>query len=172
MTVTLVEKYNPEWPVWFEKIKEFLGEKIVCACLLIEHVGSTSIPGMTAKPIIDLILVIKSGELEKMIDLLAERGYLHEGNGGIEEREVFKLEDGELKDSLPHHHLYVCPEHALELKKETAFRDFLKRNKEYAEKLSALKWSLAEQFDNDVYVYMDGKDALVKEITEKALRDK
>ena len=172
MTVTLVEKYNPEWPAWFEKIKEFLGEKIVCACLRVEHVGSTSIPGMIAKPIIDLILVIKPGEFEGMIALLAKRGYLHEGNKGIEDRDAFKLVDDELRNSLPRHHLYVCPEHSLELKKETAFRDFLKRNKEYAEKLSALKWSLAEQFDNDVYAYMDGKDALVKEITEKALRDK
>ena len=170
MTVTLVEKYNPEWTDWFQDIKEFLGEKITNACLCIEHVGSTSIPGMTAKPIIDLILVIKPGDQENTIGLLAERGYYHNGNQGIEEREVFKLEDEDLKDSLPRHHLYVCPEHALELRRETSFRDFLKQNKEYAEKLSALKCSLAEKFDNDVYAYMDGKDALVKEITEKALR--
>ena len=169
MPITLVEKYNPEWLDWFEEIKKFLGEKVIKGCLRIEHVGSTSIPGMIAKPIIDLILVIKSGELEKMITLLAERGYFHNGNQGIEEREVFKLEDKDLKNSLPLHHLYVCPEHALELRRETAFRDFLKRNKDYAEKLGALKWSLAEKFNNDRYAYMDGKDALVKEITEKAL---
>ena len=171
MTVTLVGKYNPEWPHWFAEIKGYLGEKVTGACIRIEHVGSTSIPGMTAKPIIDLILVIKQGKLEKMIDLLAERGYYHNGNQGIEEREVFKLEDGELKDSLPRHHLYVCPEHALELRNHIAFRDFLKQNKEYAEKLSALKWSLAEKFDNDANAYMDGKDALVKEITAKALAE-
>jgi len=146
-------------------------EKITGACLRIEHVGSTSIPGMIAKPIIDLILVIKPGELENMITLLTERGYLHEGTLGIENRDAFKLEDEDLKNSLPRHHLYVCPEHALELRRETAFRDFLKRNREYAEKLSALKWSLAEKFDNDRYAYMDGKDSMVKEITEKALRD-
>lgn len=171
MAVTLVERYNPEWPEWFEEIKDFLGEKVTGACLRIEHVGSTSIPGMTAKPIIDLILVIKPGELEEMIDLLAESGYYHNGNQGIEEREVFKLEDSEMKDSLPRHHLYVCPEHAFELRKHIAFRDFLKRNREYAEKLSALKWSLAEKFDNDANAYMDGKDALVKEITETALAE-
>ena len=80
MAVTLVERYNPEWPEWFEEIKDFLGEKVTGACLRIEHVGSTSIPGMTAKPIIDLILVIKPGELEEMIDLLAESGYLAEAH--------------------------------------------------------------------------------------------
>ena len=169
MVVTLVEKYNPEWPERFKEIKAFLGEKVIDACLRIEHVGSTSIPGMIAKPIIDLILVIKPGELEKMISLLAERGYYHNGNQGIEEREVFKLEKEELKNSLPRHHLYVCPDHAFELRKHTVFRDFLKRSTEYVEKLGALKWSLAEKFDNDANAYMDGKDALVKEITKKAL---
>ena len=169
MAVTLVEKYNPEWPERFEVIKAFLGEKVTKACLRIEHVGSTSIPGMIAKPIIDLILVITPGELEKMITLLAERGYLHEGTLGIEDRDAFKIKDDELRNSLPRHHLYVCPEHALELRRETAFRDFLKRNKEYAEKLGSLKWSLAEKFDNDANEYIDGKDALVKEITQKAL---
>ena len=54
MAVTLVENYNHEWPKWFEEIKTFLGERIIKACIRIEHVGSTSIPGMTAKPIIDL----------------------------------------------------------------------------------------------------------------------
>ena len=77
-----------------------------------------------------------------------------------------------MRNSLPSHHLYVCPEYALELKRKTAFRNFFKRNKEYAEKLSALKWSLAKEFNNDRYAYMDGKDALVKEITEKALAEK
>ena len=171
MTVTLVEKYNPEWPEWFKKIKEYLGEKVCEACLRIEHVGSTSIPGMTAKPIIDLTLVMKPGELENMIDLLAERGYIHEGEKGIEGRDAFKIEDDELRNSLPRHHLYVCPEHAYELKKHTAFRDFLTHNNDWVEKLSELKWSLAEQFDNDVNAYMDGKDAMVKAITEIALAE-
>lgn len=169
MPVTLVEKYNPEWPERFEEIKAFLGEKIDCTCLRIEHVGSTSIPGMTAKPIIDLILVIEPGTFENMKSLLLNRGYYHNGDQGIEEREVFKLQIDELRNALPRHHLYVCPENALELKKETAFRDFLRRNREYAERLSTLKWSLAEKFDNDVYAYMDGKDAMCKEITGKAL---
>jgi len=70
---------------------------------------------------------------------------------------------------LPNHHLYVCPKHSVELKKETAFRDFLWQSKEYAERLSELKWSLAEKFNNDREAYMEGKAALCREITEKAL---
>jgi GrpB-like predicted nucleotidyltransferase (UPF0157 family) len=169
MTVTLVQKYNPEWSGWFEEIKTFLGEKVSKACICIEHVGSTSIPGMIAKPIIDLIIIIKPGSFSEMKSLLEERGYYHEGDKGLKEREAFDLNDETVKNSLPAHHLYVCPEHNAELKKETAFREYLKLHKSDAERLSALKWSLAEKFNNDKYPYMDRKAALCREITEKAL---
>ena len=169
MAVTLVEKYNPEWPKWFEEIKAFLGEKVSKVCIQIEHVGSTSIPGMTAKPIIDLILVIEAQDFEEIKELLAERSYYHNGDQGIKDREVFKLEDTAVKNSMPRHHLYVCPKHSAELKKEIAFRDFLRQSKEYAERLSELKWSLAEAFNDDREAYMEGKAALCREITERAL---
>jgi GrpB-like predicted nucleotidyltransferase (UPF0157 family) len=169
MTVTLVQKYNPEWPNWFEEIKTFLGERVLQVCIRVEHVGSTSIPGMIAKPIIDLILVIEPQDFEKIKGLLAERGYYHRGDLGIKSRDVFDLEDISTKGALPLHHLYVYPKHSVELKKEIAFREFLKHNKAYAGRLSDLKWSLAEKYDNDREAYMEGKEALCREITEKAL---
>ena len=166
MTVTLVEKYNPLWPEWFEEIKASLGENITRACLRIEHVGSTSIPGMTAKPIIDIIIVIEPECWEEMKSLLDERGYYYRGDQGIKDREVFRLTD---ETVLPLHHLYVCPTYSLELKRETAFRDYLKNDKAEAERLSALKWQLAEKFDNDREAYIDGKVSLCGEISEKAM---
>ena len=169
MAVTLVEKYNPEWSKWFEEIKAFLGENISQLCIKIEHVGSTSVPGMIAKPIIDLILVIEPQNFDEIKKLLAERGYYHEGDLGIEDREAFDLKDVSVKSSMPRHHLYVCPKHSAELKKQIAFRDFLRQSKEYAERLSELKWSLAEKFNNDREAYMEGKAALCREITERAL---
>jgi GrpB-like predicted nucleotidyltransferase (UPF0157 family) len=171
MAVTLVEKYNPAWPVWFEEIKAFLGEKVSQACIRIEHIGSTSIPGMIAKPIIDIIIVIEPERWEEIKSLLEEMGYHYQGTQGILEREVFRLNEDAVKRPPPFHHLYVCPEHSLELKKETSFWDYLKKNKTDGERLSALKWELAEKFDNDKYPYMEGKDALCKEITEKALKE-
>jgi GrpB-like predicted nucleotidyltransferase (UPF0157 family) len=170
MTVTLVEKYNPEWPKWFEAVKAFLGEKIAQTCIHIEHVGSTAIPGMTAKPIIDLIIVIEPGQREEMKSLLEKRGYYHEGDKGIPGREAFELIIEKSKKSLPEHHLYVCPEGNQSLKEQIAFRDYLKTHKDERERLSALKKQLSDKFNNDKYYYMDGKDALVKEITEKALK--
>jgi GrpB-like predicted nucleotidyltransferase (UPF0157 family) len=169
MTVTLVEKYNPAWPKWFEEIKIFLGEKVSKACRRIEHVGSTAIPGMTAKPIIDIIIVIEQKRWGEMKSLLERLGYYHEGDKGIPKREAFELTDATLKKALPEHHLYVCPEDSTELTKEIAFRDYLQKNETDARRLSELKWALAEKYDNDKYPYMDGKAALCQEITEKAL---
>jgi GrpB-like predicted nucleotidyltransferase (UPF0157 family) len=168
MTVTLVEKYNPEWPQWFEKIKTFLGSEIIKACLYTEHIGSTSIPGMIAKPIIDLNLVIEPERFGEVKKLLEKRGYYDRGDLGIKDREAFDLLDEAAKKSLPAHHLYVTPKHSEELKRHIAFREYLKTHKKDRERLGALKWALAEAFDNDKYPYMDGKDTLVKEITQKA----
>jgi GrpB-like predicted nucleotidyltransferase (UPF0157 family) len=169
MSVTLVEKYNPEWPRWFEEIKAFLGVEIVNVCLRIEHVGSTSTPGMIAKPIIDLNLVIEPERFEEVKTLLEKRGYYDRGDLGIKDREAFDLRDEAVKNSLPAHHLYVTPKDSEELKRHIAFRDYLKTHKKDRERLGALKWALAEKYDNDKYPYMDGKDAMVKEITAKAL---
>ena len=167
MTVTLVQKYNPEWPKWFEEIKAFLGEKIAKACLRIEHVGSTSIPGMIAKPVIDIIIVIEPERWEEMKSLLEELGYYYRGDQGIKDREVFRLTDETI---LPIHHLYVCPKDNIDLKQETAFRDYMKTHKKDRERLGALKWELAERFNNDRKLYIDGKAALCEEITEKAMK--
>ena len=125
---------------------------------------------MTAKPIIDLILVIEPQDFEKIKALLAERGYYHQGNLGIQDREAFDFTDEAVKKSFLAHNLYVCPKHSESLKRQIAFREYLKSHKADAERLSALKWSLAEKFDNDKYSYMDEKAALCKEITEKALK--
>ena len=166
MVVTLVQKYNPEWPKWFEEIKAHLGEKVGQACIGIEHVGSTSIPEMTAKPIIDLILVIQPERFAEIKALLEEHGYYHEGDKGIEDRKAFKIEDDSLTNFIPPHHLYVCPKNSVELVKETALRDFLKRNKAYASRLCELKLELAERYHNNLEAYMEGKAALCREITE------
>ena len=171
MPVTLVKRYDPEWPKHFEQVKAYLGAPIVLACLRIEHVGSTSIPGMTAKPIIDLQIVIEAGRFDAVRALLDERGYFHQGDLGITGREAFDLRDPGVKAALPRHHPYVSHQDNFELKRHLAFRDFLRNHPEHAERLSAVKWSLAEMYDNDREAYMAGKSALVQEITLLALKD-
>ena len=168
--MSLVTEYNPDWPTWFERLREVIAEKLGPACLSIEHVGSTAVPCMVAKPIIDLDVVIEPGQFETVKALLAELGYRHEGDLGIPEREAFTLENPDLAVALPPHHLYVCPRESAELKRHLAFRDFLRANPAWASRLSALKRSLCDRHGDDRDAYMSGKDALAREITALALQ--
>ena len=103
-----VESYNPEWSSWFEKLSDFLQSGLREYAVRIEHVGSTAVPGMIAKPIIDIDVVIQKSHFEKTKTCLEEIGYSHLGDLGIAEREAFDLVDIELRRQFPPHHLYVC----------------------------------------------------------------
>ena len=85
----VVEKWNPKWKDEFERIAESLGEDVIYNSIKIEHVGSTSVEGLSAKPIIDLDIVIENDKFEIIKRLLKDKGYEHEGNLGIEGREAF-----------------------------------------------------------------------------------
>ena len=94
--------------------------------LRIEHVGSTSVEGMSAKPCIDVDVVIPDRTcLKAAIERLASIGYVHEGNLGIEGREAFCYTG---KPHLQLHHLYVCPADSEELRRHITFREFLRQN--------------------------------------------
>lgn len=174
MSVTLVERYNPEWPRWFQRLYTWLESGLGDTFLRIEHVGSTSVPGMVAKPIIDLDIVIPSGPgaLVAIKQKLEPMGYVYEGDLGIAGREAFDLVDEERRAQLPRHHLYVCARDSAELRRHLAFRDYLCRHPEQAAELGQLKWALAERYENDKDAYIDGKASLVQSILERALAEK
>lgn len=95
---------DPTWPTRFQELRDrvtaVLGELIV----VIEHVGSTSVPGCAAKPIIDLDVIISSIiDLPQVIERLATLGYVHDGDLGTPGREAFTA-----SPDTPPHHLYVC----------------------------------------------------------------
>ncbi len=165
MTVTLVQKYNPEWPDWFKRVKAFLAPALDGIPCEIEHLGSTSIPGMTAKPVIDIIIVFPPGRFPEVKATLEGLAYFHQGDLGLPGREAFDLRDPVARKNLPRHYLYTAEPDCHELHKHHAFRDYMKAHPDWARKLSQLKWDLAIEHDNDIYGYMDGKDAMVKEIT-------
>ena len=103
----IVLPYDEQWKKDFAAIKAELQEALDGLALRIEHVGSTSVPGLSAKPIIDIDVVIRDESmLEAVIAALGRIGYRHEGNDGIAGREAFGYEG---KEHLRDHHLYVCP---------------------------------------------------------------
>ena len=168
MPVTLVERYNPEWPGWFLQLHALLGRTLAGHFYAIEHVGSTSVPGMTAKPAIDIDVVMREGQFKRIKSYLSPLGYEHAGDQGIPGRDAFKL-NGPLAGTLPPHHLYVLDKGAEELRRHLAFRDYLRSHSDEAQRLSEHKWQLAARFDNDKERYIEAKAAMVLEILERAL---
>lgn len=169
MDITLVRPYDPAWPSQFERMKAFLEPSLAGIAHGIEHVGSTSIPGMVAKPNIDIDIVIAAEDLLTVIEGLDALGYLHQGDLGIPKREAFDLRDAQIKASLPAHHLYVCEAGAYELRKHLLFRDFMKQHPEWRERLNRLKLELCMAHSNDRQAYIDGKAGMVQEITRLAM---
>ena len=121
----IVLPYDRAWKSAFEEIKKEIESVIGDLIIGIEHVGSTSVEGLSAKPVIDIDVVIKDYSVfDDVIDKLGSIGYFHEGNLGIEDREAFKYLD---KPHLQTHPLYVCPQQSRELHRHITFRDFLRK---------------------------------------------
>ncbi|MBI4977472.1 MAG: GrpB family protein [Spirochaetes bacterium] len=171
----ILSEYNSEWRVWFIRLAHVLritlGEDIVT----IEHVGSTAVPGMFAKPIIDIDIVIENDNvLPTIIRKLGALGYRHTGDQGIAGREVFKNIDAHVPYAEPptewiNHHLYVCTKDNEELKRHIRFRNHLLDNADARNKYNEIKLSIIRDFGNDDRkVYQDAKNeratALINEI--------
>lgn len=165
-----VEKFSTEWLSWFEELCSFLIPKLGPNVIRIEHMGSTAIPGMVAKPIIDFDVVLRISDFDSVRTRLEAIGYFHQGDLGIPEREAFVLNNLEVKNRLPPHHLYVCDIHSKELHRHIAFREYLREHPEDAMEYSELKVRLVKEHSGDRESYISGKDYLVNEILEKALR--
>ena len=160
----VVEKWNPKWKDEFERIVDSLGEDVIYNSVKIEHVGSTSVEGLSAKPIIDLDIVIENDKFEIIKRLLNDKGYKHEGDLGIEGREAFSYSG---KEELMTHHLYVCTKDSEELFKHITFRDFLKNNSALASEYSKVKEQAAVLYPDDIDKYMEFKSEIIEKIYKK-----
>ena len=155
-----VVDYDPAWPLQFEQLAARVRAALGDVALRIEHVGSTSVRGLAAKPIIDIsIVVVSDSEVAAAIERLASIGYVHQGDLGIEGREAFAAPGG-----LPAHNLYVCYEGSLGLVNQVAVRNYLRQHSETAAAYAALKKRLAARFPNDIDGYVAGKTDFVLDV--------
>ena len=135
--------------------------------LTIEHVGSTSVPGLAAKPIIDIDVVVASAEdVPAAVERLESLGYRHEGDLGIPGREAFSA-----PEDLPAHHVYVCSADTPALKKHLMFRDYLRSHPDDAKAYAELKMVLADQFAHNREAYTESKSAFVNSRLQRAGRN-
>ena len=158
----VVVPYDEAWKNAFEEIKTEIEAEIGALIIGIEHVGSTSVEGMSAKPCIDIDVIIKDysvfGEIVRKLGAI---GYIHEGDLGIKDREAFKYAN---KPHLMTHHLYVCPRDSEELHRHIAFRDFLRKNPEAVKKYSQVKETAAQLFPDEIDQYIAFKAPCIEEL--------
>jgi GrpB-like predicted nucleotidyltransferase (UPF0157 family) len=160
----IILDYDPNWPGLFQSLRQRIADAFGDMAAAIEHVGSTAVPHLTAKPIIDIdVLLASETMLPAAIERLASLGYLHRGNLGIPEREAFLA-----PADAPPHHLYVCPPCSAEFRRHVAFRDYLRSHPQEAKIYGDLKVALAERFREDRPAYMTAKGEFVAELTSQA----
>jgi GrpB-like predicted nucleotidyltransferase (UPF0157 family) len=161
----IVVPYDYRWSEEFEKIKSYLEKELENSIIAIEHVGSTSVEGLSAKPVIDMDIVIK--DYDSFLDVksrLESLGYYHEGDLGIKDREAFGYTE---KHEFMTHHLYVCPQNSQELKRHIAFREYLRTHKDDSDKYGKIKLYAANKYPSDIDRYIETKSPFIDKIYKK-----
>ncbi|MEZ5978788.1 MAG: GrpB family protein [Planctomycetota bacterium] len=160
----VVVAYDRAWPGTFRELAARLAPALEGIAIAIEHVGSTSVPGLAAKPIVDMDVVVRDRDgVREAIALLAEFGYEHRGDLGIAGRQAFAA-----RPDLPPHNLYVCVEGSLPLRNHLAVRDALRADAELAKEYGELKSGLARRFPRDVDAYVEGKSGFLTRLLARA----
>ena len=161
-----VKDYQPEWEEKFnieaQKLKAIFNEEVIH----IHHIGSTSVKELKAKPIIDIMLVVKNIEkIDSFNKQMAHIDYESLGEYGIPGRRYFRKR----KEERTHHVHIFDYKNRSDIERHLAFRDYLRAHKEVAKEYGKLKEKLAKKYPEDMNSYVDGKDKYVKEIQTKAI---
>lgn len=162
----IVTEYSKDWPRKFaheaKKMKDILGDELI----EIHHIGSTSVPGLQAKPIIDMMPVVKDiAKIDKYSKEIIENGYESLGELGIQGRRYFR-KGGENRTHQMHIYQW---DHTKEIERHLAVRDYLISHKETAIDYGELKVNLALQFPRDIEGYSNGKNDFVQHLERMAL---
>ena len=158
--------YDEAWPGWFEEIVLRVWPAVSDLALRLEHVGSTAVPGLAAKPIIDLDVVVASDDdVEGAIDRLESLGYRWRGDLGVVGRQAF---EATTDLGLPPHHLYVVVENNRAHLDHWLLRDLLRADPQARERYAALKRANLERARGDIDVYVAAKAAFVAELLARA----
>jgi GrpB-like predicted nucleotidyltransferase (UPF0157 family) len=158
----VIVEYDPAWPSEFVRLRDRAKAALGDVAVAIEHVGSTAVPGLPAKDLIDMVVVVESDDdVNEAIARLQAIGYRARGNLGVEGREAFWWPEGEKR-----HHLYVSPTTSAELHAQVAFRDRLRADPAVARAYVALKRNLAARHRNDRIAYTEAKTEFIDAVLE------
>jgi GrpB-like predicted nucleotidyltransferase (UPF0157 family) len=168
-----ISEYSEDWPRAFEELQERLSEGLSGLDVTVQHVGSTAVPGLASKPILDIHVSVGAGsEMETVIDRLAALGYMREGEVGVMGREAFRRKGPDVpfrdpkRDWFPHH-LFASPGSDGEIVRHLAFRDHLRATDEDRNAYGTLKRRIASEHPDDPDAYGMGKREFIEGILAK-----
>jgi GrpB-like predicted nucleotidyltransferase (UPF0157 family) len=158
--------YSPDWPVEFNREAERIRLLLTDELIEVHHIGSTSVPGRAAKPIIDLLAVVRDiCRIDELSPLLEEAGYKAWGEYGLLGRRLFTKD----RNSYRTHNVHIYPAGHPDIDRHLAFRAFLRSNDEVRNEYEALKRDVYSRYPSDIAAYNDGKDSWIKRIEPVAL---
>ena len=160
----IIEDYDQHWPEQFELLRSRIGAALGSLASAIEHVGGTAVPGLAAKPILDIDVLLHSASgFPLAIQHLGSLGYQHQGDLGVSGREAFRRPPHDIP-----HHLYVLGPESGEYIRHIRFRNHLRANPEDARAYERLKRRLAQQYRDNREVYGQAKTQFVEAILRRA----
>ena len=160
-----VVSYNPSWPILYEQEAACIVDLFGANLLQIHHIGSTAIPAIWAKPIIDIMPIVRNIEAVDDFDpLMIALGYTPRGENTIPGRRFF-VKGGDTDRS---HHVHTYEKHNNEVARHLDFRDYLRAHPDRAEAYGKLKRVLAGKYPHDIDGYMAGKSAFIRETIQLA----
>lgn len=158
VAITVVPS-SPEWPEQFARIAAHLADALAdVPVVAIEHVGSTSVPGLAAKPVIDVDVIVRREDVGAAIAALVAVGYTHRGDLGVIDREALAEPDA------PRRNVYVCVEGTLHVRNHLAVRDILRRRPDLRDRYGAVKTALAQNPDLGIDAYLAGKSPVLQDV--------
>jgi GrpB-like predicted nucleotidyltransferase (UPF0157 family) len=159
----VVVDYDPLWPQAFATIRDALRVALAgVPVIAIEHVGSTSVPGLAAKPIIDIDVIVDRSHVDDASAALEVVGYTPLGDLGIANRYAFTAPTGSIRQNT-----YVTVDGCLSVRNHLGLRDVLRNDADLRDAYSAVKRRLADATD-DIDMYLDGKSEVVRRILGRA----
>ena len=162
MREVVVVPHNQHWQSLFEIESQYFVQALKDNIVAIHHIGSTAIPNIYAKPIIDLLIEVKDiYEIDGQNRIIETFGYQAMGEFGIVGRRYFRKDNS---SGTRTHHAHVFATNSSEVKRHLAFRDYMIAHPIEAQQYSKLKQKLAQQHPHDIEAYMDGKDEFIKNI--------
>lgn len=152
--------YDPSWQDRFEKVAAALSGALADGpAAAVEHVGSTSVPGLAAKPILDIDVIVAPEDVSAAVAALVRIGYVHRGDLGVAGREAFFAPDED-----PRRHVYVCAAGTLNVRNHLAVRDVLRRRDDLRDEYAAVKLALAAEPDMDIDTYIARKSDVLQKV--------